>query len=92
MTTINFLDKWTSKGINTHHCRKYFLNGETVRIDKTLNGAGGFYSVYKVNQYGFSVTIPVKGMNYWGDGWNWKKAVKFVAENVDQTLLRGSKP
>ncbi len=87
-TKLHFLDGWTDRGINTHHVKKFFVPeiNDYVYVDKTLNGIGGFFNVWKFSTNGLKipVTIKINGAEYFGDGWTWKKAISFISQNINK--------
>ena len=70
--------------INLHAIRVYEHHGTRYSLDKTLDGAPPFFSLYQHPKHGgFALMQPMKvsGQEYWGDGLSWK-AVEEIADIV----------
>jgi len=74
------------KAINKHSVRIYIdENGNLWQLDRTLDGCPPFYSAcgpYSPTFQGVLPALRVDGLNYWGSGLSWKKALPMFFEAV----------
>lgn len=69
------------ESINHHHKRFYEHEGSYYLLDKTMDGAPPFYSLYALahnpesDMISFPAIMRVDNCEYWGDGISWEKAI-----------------
>ncbi len=67
--------EYDNGSINKHSIWKYQFGERVVYLDRTLDGCPPFFHAYYFGPNGgVARTIPVRNRDYWGDGWNWKRA------------------
>ena len=79
-----------ARAINRHSDRKYQdENGRFYLLSRTLDGVPPFFEAYGQYTAGHEGVLPrlkVNGMDYWGGGWNWQRAIQAFLRAIGATL------
>ena len=84
----------SARAINLHAERCYEDEaGNRYILSRTLDGTPPFFEAYgpfKADHEGALPRLKVRGKEYWGDGWTWRRAVQAFCREFDASVM--SKP
>lgn len=97
MTTLTEIGRGTyghdERAINKHSVRRYRdETGNNFVLSRTLNGIPPFFEAYGPFRDDYTGVLPrlrVMGQEYWGSGWNWRRALKAFLSELNATLRTG---
>ena len=76
------------RAINRHQERRYRApSGKLYVLSRTLDGQPPFFEAYgpfDTDHTGILPRLKVNGLDYWGDGWSWKRAYEAFLKAVTQ--------
>ena len=79
-----------SKAINKHSDRWYKdEDGKLYVLSKTLDAFPLFFEAYGPfveNHEGLLPRLLINGKEYWGDGWNWRKALTAFCKELNAEI------
>jgi len=75
------------------HCSRYYSDehGNRYMLSRTLDGCPPFfeaYGPYKANHAGVLPRLKVDGQEYWGTGWNWRKALSAFCRTLNAVITK----
>lgn len=82
--------------INRHSDRKYQDDsGRFYLLSRTLDGIPPFFEAYGPYTAEYEGVLPqlrVGGREYWGDGWNWRRAVRAFLREIGAEFTSDQHP
>ena len=80
-----------ARAINRHSERWYEDEaGNRYVLSRTLDGVPPFFEAYgpfRPDHEGFLPRLRVRGLEYWGDGWNWRRALRAFCKEIDARVV-----
>lgn len=79
-----------ARAINRHSERWYEdAAGNRYVLSRTLDGVPPFFEAYgpfKAGHEGHLPRIEVAGLEYWGDGWSWPRALRAFCKELNAVI------
>jgi len=79
-----------ARAINRHSDRKYRdEDANLYLLSRTLDGVPPFfeaYGPYTAEHEGALPRLKVNGLEFWGGGWNWQRAIQAFLREIGATL------
>jgi len=81
-----------ARAINRHDERWYEdATGNRYVLSCTLDGKPPFFQAYgpfKADHEGLLPRLTIAGQEYWGSGWNWRRAMRAFCEELGANIVR----